>query len=86
VAKLHLHALSSPSLSAGGARIWAAHAPFNTNDILHILRKLYPEKTFLPDVEGLGRDLTHIDNKRGQELLGGWIGLEECVKANTEGL
>jgi nucleoside-diphosphate-sugar epimerase len=84
VGRLHLHALTSPSLSAGGARIWAVAEPFNTNDVLHILRKLYPGKSFLPDVEGLGRDLTHIDNKRGTELLGSWLGLEEGVKANVE--
>ena len=51
-----------------------------------MLRKFYPGKTFLPDVEGLGRDVTRVDNKRGQELLGGWIRFEESIKANTENL
>ena len=86
VAQLHLFALTLPSLAAGGTRIYAAAEPFNTNDVLHILRKIYPEKTFLPDVEGLGRDITRVDNRRAQVLLGGWIGLEESVRANTENL
>jgi nucleoside-diphosphate-sugar epimerase len=86
VGRLHVLAMTSPSLSAGGVRIYTAAEPFNTNDVLHILRKLYPGKKFLPDVEGLGRDITRVDNKRGEELLGGWIKFEESVKANTENL
>lgn len=85
-ASLHVQALISPSLGAPGVRIWAVAAPFNNNDILAILRKLYPGKTFPDDAPGLGRDLSKIDNKRGGELLGGWIGLEESIKANTEGV
>jgi hypothetical protein len=76
--------LTSSSLPSGGARIWAVSTPFNTNDILHIFRKLYPEKSFLPDIEGMGRDLTYIDNKRATELLGSWYGLEECIKDSAE--
>jgi nucleoside-diphosphate-sugar epimerase len=86
VGRLHMLALTSPSLSAGGIRMYAASEPFNTNDILQLFRKLYPGKTFLPDIEGLGRDLTHVDNKRAGELLGGWIKFEESIKANTENL
>ncbi|KIM80150.1 hypothetical protein PILCRDRAFT_73511 [Piloderma croceum F 1598] len=86
VGRLHVLALTSPSLSAGGVRMYAASEPFNTNDILQLFRKLYPKKTFLPDVEGLGRDLTHVDNKRAGALLGGWIKFEESIKANTENL
>jgi nucleoside-diphosphate-sugar epimerase len=86
VGRLHVLAMTSPSLLAGGVRIYTAAEPFNANDVLHILRKLYPGKTFLPDVEGLGRDITRVDNKRGQELLGGWIKLEDSIKANTENL
>lgn len=86
VARLHVLALTSPALSSPGARVWAVAAPFNVNDVLRILRKFYPEKTFPADVEGLGKDLRRIDNKRGEKLLGGWIGFEETMRANTEGL
>lgn len=85
-ALLHLHALTSPTLSHGGNRIWAAAALFNVNDILGILRKLYPEKSFPADLENPGQDLSQMDNKPGTELLGGWRSLEESIKANTEGL
>ncbi|KAF7966338.1 hypothetical protein HWV62_20284 [Athelia sp. TMB] len=85
-ADIHLAALTSPTLAAGGARIWAAAGPFNINDVLKALRNLYPKKTFPDDVEGIERDLSRIDNKRGGELLGGWRSLEDAVRANTEDL
>lgn len=53
---------------------------------MQMLRELYPEKSFPADVEGMGRDLSQIDNKRGTELLGGWRDLKEAVRANTEKL
>lgn len=85
-ADIHLAALTSSTLAAGGARIWAAAGPFNINDVLKALRNLYPKKTFPDDVEGIERDLSRIDNKRGGELLGGWRSLEDAVRANTEDL
>lgn len=85
-ARLHVLALASSALSFPGARVWAVSETFNVNDILQILRKLYPQKNFPADVEGIGKDLSRIDNKRGGELLGGWIGLEDSIKANTSGL
>jgi len=83
-ALLHVRVLTCPP--PGGERVYAVAAPFNYNDVLHTFRKLYPGKSFPEDIEGLARDLTRYDNKLGTELLGSWIGLEDCIKANTEGL
>jgi hypothetical protein len=66
--------------------MFAAAGPYNINEILQIFRKLYPAKAFPANVESEDRDLSQIDNRRGQELLGGWRTLEESLKANTEGL
>ncbi|KAF7977686.1 hypothetical protein HWV62_2932 [Athelia sp. TMB] len=82
-ASLHVHALISPQLSSGGIRIWAVSAPFNGNDILHVLRELHPDKNFPADFEGLPRDLSRIDNRRGSELLGGMRDLKQAIQANT---
>ncbi|KAF7981489.1 hypothetical protein HWV62_33545 [Athelia sp. TMB] len=70
-AALHVHALVSPELSSGGIRMWAVSAPFNGNDILRVLRELYPHRTFRPDFKDLERDLSSIDHRRACELLGG---------------
>jgi len=85
-ARLHVLALTSPSLASGGVRVWAVAEPYTYNLILQALRKIYPSKKFPEDVEGLGRDLSRIDNKRASELLGGWRSLEESLRANTEHL
>lgn len=72
-------------------RIWAATSPFHINEILRILRKLYPTKKFAEDQEGFGNDLSVIDTKRGEELLRrlgrtAWIGMEESIRLNTKDL
>jgi len=82
-AALHVQALVSPELSSGGIRMWAVSAPFNGNDILRVLRELYPQRTFRPDFKGLERDLSSIDNRRGRDLLGGMRGLKEAIRDNT---
>ena len=85
-ARLHVAALIDPDIQ--GERILAFAQPFNMNDILGAMRKLYPAKTFPPDVEGMGRDLSKLDNKPGEEILKrfgrkGWTGLEESVRDNV---
>jgi len=85
-ANLHVAALTSPLLAAGGTRTWAAAGPFNVNDVLRTLREIYPERTFPADVEDVGRDLSRIDNKRGGELLGGWRSMKDALRDNTEDL
>ena len=87
-ARLHVAALIDPDIS--GQRILAFAYPFNFNDVLACLRRLYPDKTFPGDIEGLGRDLSKLDNSQGADILrrfgrDGWTGLEESVRENVDG-
>lgn len=88
-ARLHVAALLDPAVE--NERILAFAHPFNWNDILAILRKLYPEKKFPTDIEDEPRDLSKLDNSRGFTLLKafgqpGFTGLEESVRENLLGL
>ena len=88
-ARLHVAALLDPAVE--NERILAFAHPFNWNDILAILRKLYPEKKFPTDIEDEPRDLSKLDNSRGVTLLKafgqpGFTGLEESVRENLLGL
>lgn len=70
-------------------RIWAATEVFHINEILAIMRKLYPTKKFVEEQEGFGHDLSIIDNARGTDLLKrlgreGWISQEESIRLNTK--
>lgn len=72
-------------------RILAFAYPFNWNDILAVLRKIYPDREFPKDIENEPRDLSRLDNSRGATLLkafgrSGFTGLEETVRENTAGL
>ncbi|KAL8795898.1 MAG: hypothetical protein Q9182_007470 [Xanthomendoza sp. 2 TL-2023] len=86
-ARLHVAALIDPEVI--NERILAFAYPFNFNDVLACLRKLDPGRDDWPgDVEGLGRDLSELDNEPGKELLRrfgreGWMGLEESVRDNA---
>ncbi|KAL8283999.1 hypothetical protein RQP46_005112 [Phenoliferia psychrophenolica] len=89
VARIHVGALFSSDVTS--ERIWAATTPFHINEILRILRKLYPHKKFAEDQAGFGNDWSVIDTARGEELLRrqgrkGWIGIEESVRLNTKDL
>ena len=84
-ARLHVIALIDPECN--GERIFAFAAPFNPNDVLAILRKRFPSKSFLADAE-LGRDLSQIPNEDAEALLKkhygkGWTTLEETIEANV---
>ncbi|CAO1603812.1 hypothetical protein XANCAGTX0491_007391 [Xanthoria calcicola] len=88
-ARLHVAALIDPDVE--NQRILAFAHPFNFNDVLACLRNPAPGKTFPRDVEGLGRDLSQLDNRPGAELLRkfgrkGWVGLEESARDNIAGL
>ncbi|KAF7977695.1 hypothetical protein HWV62_2950 [Athelia sp. TMB] len=85
-AALHVHALVSPELSSGGIRMWAVSAPFNGNDILRVLRELYPHRTFRPDFKDLERDLSSIDHRRACELLGGMRAMFVATAATRSAL
>ncbi len=85
-ARLHVAALIDPEVE--NERILAFAYPFNCNDILACLRKLYPDKEFPNNIEDDSRDLSKLDNRRGEELLKkfgrpGWTGLEESIQENT---
>ena len=88
-ARIHVAALLDPEVE--NERILAFAYPFNWNDILATLRKLYPHKKFPADIENEPRDLSKLDNSRGASLLKafgrpGFTGLEKTIRENTEGL
>lgn len=88
-ARLHVAALLDPSQN--GTRIFAFAAPFNWNDVLHILRKLRPDAAILDDLPDLGRDMSTVPNEAAEQLLRkhfghGWTSLEESVRQNIEGI
>ena len=88
-ARLHVAALIDPACN--GERIFAFAAPFNGNDILAVLRKLYPKRKFLDDVPDQGKDITEIPNEDAEELLRkrygkGFSGLEETLRENFAGM
>jgi hypothetical protein len=63
--------------------------PYSWNTLLALLRKTYPEKSFIEDIEGLGEDKSIVANERAEELLKrisghGWIGLEDSVRPLTD--
>ena len=88
-ARLHVSGLIDPRVE--NERILAYAEPFNWNDILALLRKLYVDRRFPNDIPDLPRDLSTVDNSRGAYLLQaygreGFTSLEETVKENTAGL
>ena len=88
-ARLHVAALLAPEVQ--NERILAYAHPYNLNDVLAALRKLFPGKKFAEDDPEMKRDLSDLDNSRGAELLKafgreGWTGFEESVKENCEGM
>ena len=88
-ARLHVAALIRTDTV--GERIFAFAEPFNWNDILAKYRQIFPEKKFVDDVEGQGRDLSKIPNQRAEELLKGlgrkgWASMEESLRNNLEGV
>ncbi|KAL1858997.1 hypothetical protein VTK73DRAFT_7715 [Phialemonium thermophilum] len=86
VALLHVAAALDPTVDNARIQAWAQ--PFNWNDILAILRKLYPNRTFVDDLPGLpdksevqlttdvSEALALLKKWGGQD---GWISLEETV-------
>jgi nucleoside-diphosphate-sugar epimerase len=86
-ARVHVVALIYEDVS--NERLFTFAHPYTWNDILHIFRKLYPERTFQPDYNNLGKDMSKVANERAEELLKrfgltGWTSLEDSVKAIVE--
>lgn len=90
VGRLHVAALLSESVR--NERIYAAAAPFSWNQVLAILRKLYPSKNIPDDIEGSKLSIMVYPSKRGEQLLQdifgleGWVSLERTVAENVKDL
>ncbi|KAL3495788.1 hypothetical protein BJX62DRAFT_252830 [Aspergillus germanicus] len=88
-ARLHIIGLADPAVQ--GERIFAVAGPFNLNDILEGLRRLYPERKW-EDYPDDKRDLSTFEPiTRAEALLRkaygrGFITLEESVKRNAADL
>lgn len=86
-ARIHVAALVSKSIS--NERIFASVAPFTWNQILAILRGLYPKKVFVDDFPGTKLTGMSVPTERGVQILReyfgrpGWVSLEETVKENV---
>tara|TARA_R110002003_G_scaffold121_5_gene10699 strand:+ start:37184 stop:37486 length:303 start_codon:yes stop_codon:yes gene_type:complete len=83
-ALLHVSALIHSDVD--GERLFGYAERWNWNQILAILRKRYPDKTFSEDVEGQRDDRVKPPTARAEEVLGwvkgqGWTGLEESIVA-----
>lgn len=82
-ARLRVVGLIDPDVE--NERILSFVEPFNWNDILACLRKIYPKKRFLEDIKDELRDLSKLENSRGAALLKAfgrprWTSLEESVR------
>lgn len=88
VALLHVAAILDPKINNERLQAWAENC--NWNDILAIMRRLYPQRHFIDDLPGQQRlsistDLTlslHLLKKWGNQA--GWRTLEQTIKDNVE--
>lgn len=90
-AKLHVAAMVDPACNK--ERIFAFAEAFNWNRVLGILKKLYPDTSFLDEREDKSEeDLSRILPKDDAEVLlkkhygHGFTSLEDSIRANTKGL
>ncbi|KAL6250669.1 hypothetical protein RBB50_002972 [Rhinocladiella similis] len=87
-ARVHVGGLIYPDVNS--ERLIDFAHPFNWNDILAILRKLYPNHQFVDDIPDLGRDLSKVANGRAEEIVKrfgrvGWTSLEDSIREATLG-
>ncbi|KAH8678027.1 hypothetical protein BX600DRAFT_431336 [Xylariales sp. PMI_506] len=88
VALLHVAAVLDPEVKNARMQAWGDY--FNWNDMLHIMRRLYPDRKFIDDIPGLTKLAITADhslplalyNKWGNQ--DGWRSLEETVADNME--
>lgn len=85
IARLHVAACIDKSVT--GERILGYGARFSWNDVLAVFRKAFPEREFKDDFD-LKRDIGHVENIRGAQLLEslsgeGWTSLENSIIANA---
>jgi len=88
---MHVAALLDPEVD--GERLLVGAAPCNWNDVLGVMRRLYPNRSFMGDLEGMGKLDVTVDDALQLSLLKkwghgqeGWRSLEESVKATLEGV
>ncbi|KAK3312254.1 hypothetical protein B0H66DRAFT_485641, partial [Apodospora peruviana] len=93
VAELHVAAVLDPEVNGERLQAWAENT--NWNEVLAVLRKQYPERDWLPDIESLPKDeklsitahftqpLALLKKWAGQD---GWISLEQTLKDNMKGI
>lgn len=85
VALIQVAAVKFPDVN--GQRLLAWAKPYNWNSVLKILRELRPQHQFPEDVEGLGDDLSTVDNGEAERLLHrisghGWFELRDLTEQN----
>lgn len=86
-ALLHVAATIHPGVNS--ERVFAFAEAENGDDLLAIMRELYPDRTFPANFQS-DKDLSDIvPRKRAEGLLrdmgkDGWTSLKESVKRNTE--
>lgn len=89
-ARIHVAALLSESVR--NERVFASAARYTWNEVLAILRRRYPSKTFADDLEGVELSNLVFPGGRGLQLLRdvfgreGWTGLEETIVENVKDL
>jgi hypothetical protein len=88
VARLHVAALLLHNVEA--ERIFAFAHPFNRNDIVQSMRRLFPDRQFPDDIPNLGKNESFIvPSARARDLLRqGWnkdfTKLDDSLKSNVE--
>jgi len=82
-AKLHLGALIHPEVK--GERVWGAAEPYNWNQVLGIVKELFPGKKVSDGGADQGADLGTVPQERSVWLLNelgqnGWTSLRESLR------
>ncbi|KNG49440.1 aldehyde reductase ii [Stemphylium lycopersici] len=86
-ALVHVSALVHSEVDS--ERLFAFAEPWSYNQMMDTWRKLYPERKFVENIEGLGVDKMRVPNKRAEEVLmwvkgAGWDSMEKGMKEMTE--
>ncbi|KNG84875.1 aldehyde reductase II [Aspergillus nomiae NRRL 13137] len=87
-ARVHVAALIYPDVQ--NERLFAFAHPYTWNDILAVLRRLYPQRKFVKDIPNIGEDMSKVANQRAEELLKrisglpGWTSLEQSIQNATK--
>jgi len=87
---LHVAALLDSEVKSERIQAWAVQ--FNWNDVLAIMRRLYPSRQFIDDLPGMGKILTTTDDTLARELLkkwaqqDDWINLDDGIRETLESI